>query len=796
MKLFTPLFFAFLMLALDSQGQTVPQGMKYQAVARDLKGQVMANQFIQLKISLYSDPVKRDVAYIEIHKVYTSELGLFSLSIGEGIRFKGRFENIPWSSAEIWMEVAVQTDDETDFITISDSRMLSVPYAFHAATANEVIGSAGDRSPGDSYTKIWNLTGNAQTNPARDKLGTNDLADLVIVTNDVERMRVLQTGDISMVNSLKVGRDLNVSKHVYLNTDTINDPYNANYIPGQTINYGNFTVGKMSSTYLSGTLTVDKHTELNSTLNVDGQTKITDATQSTTTGNGALVVGGGAGIGGNLNVAGDLSVGGSASLGGPLHVTDSTQSTSDSTGALIVDGGVGIRKNLNIGGQLGVASEDTAFVATIENQNTTTGDGLRIKLGKTHPAYNAGSYLNIPDPSAEIFENGVETIKGWVQGEPFEIEDAFVFISPSWIAGTACMLTEKLGGVLNDAMGLPTGVPPLTDAIIFDAFNSFADPLLDDDWRPDPPTTLIPGFTLQFPTDFCPDFLPSFSLPNISFGNVNNSLTHENKFISFVDNENRQLGSIRAQASLDWAEDYFDYSFFIGFLANVLSLDPLDIFLSALKEFSFMADSYNSIGVEYTSGHGDYAEWLERTHPEEVITRGDIVAVKGGKITKNLADAEQVMAVSAYPIVLGNLPSASEAHLGNNVAFMGQIPVKIMGPVNTGDYILADTKIPGYGIAKAQKDLATEDMPLVVGRAWETKAGEGPKMVNTVVGVHNGDYFRILKQYEQKLNDAEARLDAFSRESAGRMESIENRLDMLMEQLGKPESKDKVTYNR
>ncbi|MBK8831279.1 MAG: hypothetical protein IPN60_10550 [Saprospiraceae bacterium] len=44
------------------------------------------------------------------------------------------------------MEVAVQTDDETDFITISDSRMLSVPYAFHAATANEIIGNAGDRS--------------------------------------------------------------------------------------------------------------------------------------------------------------------------------------------------------------------------------------------------------------------------------------------------------------------------------------------------------------------------------------------------------------------------------------------------------------------------------------------------------------------------------------------------------------------------------------------------------------------------------------------------------------------------
>ena len=107
----------------------------------------------------------------------------------------------------------------------------------------------------------------------------------MIVTNDIERMRVLQSGDINMVNSLKVGRDLDVRKNVYLNTDTITNPHNANNIPGQTINYGNFTVAKQSSTYLTGTLTVDDHTELNSSLNVDGLARVTNMTQSTTTGN-------------------------------------------------------------------------------------------------------------------------------------------------------------------------------------------------------------------------------------------------------------------------------------------------------------------------------------------------------------------------------------------------------------------------------------------------------------------------------------------------------------------------------
>jgi hypothetical protein len=283
-------------------------------------------------------------------------------------------------------------------------------------------------------------------------------------------------------------------------------------------------------------------------------------------------------------------------------------------------------------------------------------------------------------------------------------------------------------------------------------------------------------------------------MPNISFVNVNNSLTTANQFLSFKDKEGRELGSVRALSVTEWGNTYFDGVYLVNFLSNTISLDPLDIALSCVREFTVLADDYNHIGVEYASGHGDYAEWLERVDPAESISRGDIVAVIGGKITKNISGAEQVMAVSEHPIVLGNLPTESESHKGNNVAFMGQIPVKIVGPVTTGDYILANGKIPGYGIAKSQKELKVEDMPLVVGRSWETKPGEGPKMVNTVVGVHNGDYFRILKQYEQKLNDAEARIDNLSRESAGRMESLENRLDMLMERLDIPENK--VTYKK
>lgn len=841
MKHIISFLFISMFFAQFSFGQSVPQGMKYQAVARNEKGQVMASQHIQLRISLYSDPVKREVAYQEIHKVITSELGLFSLSVGEGINFKGQFEDIPWSSEEIWMEVEVQTDDETDFITISDSKMLSVPYAFFAATAGE-LAETGERGPiggGSTGGTLWSLLSNYQTIPGRDKLGTGDMADLVIVTNDRERMRVLADGDIAVANNMEISKDLAVKNNVYLNTAAIVNPHQANNEEvGETINFGDFTVENESNTLLTGRLDVDGATNLHNTLEVDGATILNSSlqvegstnlnntlkvlgntilgsdldvfgptnlnntldvlgivnflnpTESTAIDNGALIVEGGVGIGKNLNVGGMAGFGGAVTFGDMVNFDDATQSTSTTTGAVVIAGGLGVGKNVNIGGILGVRTNDASFAAKIENTNDGAGDGLVIKLGKTHPAYDGGGYINVPNPGAEFFDNNIQTIRGWIEGtEDFEFTDVLNFIPAAYIAGTACNLVETLAEELNDALGLPASIPPLTDATIFDAFNSFADPLLNDDWRPDNPTTIIPGFSLEFPTDFCPDFLPSFSMPNINFVDVTNSLKNENQFISFKDKQDRELGSIRAMSVTEWGNDYFDGTYLVNFISNTVSLDPLDIILSCITEFTTLADDYNHIGVEYASGHGDYAEWLERENPDEIISRGDIVAVKGGKITKDLTGAEQIMAVSEFPIVLGNVPDANDTHKGNNVAFMGQIPVKVMGPVKCGDYIVADSTIPGYGIAKAEDELTLVDMPLVVGRSWETKPGAGPKMINTVVGVHNGDYFRILKNYEQKLQEAQARMELLSSQSEARMESLEARVDMLMQHVAKTNNK-------
>ena len=165
--------------------------------------------------------------------------------------------------------------------------------------------------------------------------------------------------------------------------------------------------------------------------------------------------------------------------------------------------------------------------------------------------------------------------------------------------------------------------------------------------------------------------------------------------------------------------------------------------------------------------------WKELAQKKN-ITAGDIVAVKGGKISRDLTGAEQVMAVSYRPIVLGNIPDMHKENKGNKVAFMGQLPVKLMGPVRSGDYIVAFTKFPGYGMAISPNKMQAHDYNLTVGRAWQTNLQEGPKLINTIVGNHNKTILEIVTEEERQLSVLDKRINALDEKANAYLHNIKN----------------------
>ena len=287
----------------------------------------------------------------------------------------------------------------------------------------------------------------------------------------------------------------------------------------------------------------------------------------------------------------------------------------------------------------------------------------------------------------------------------------------------------------------------------------------------------IPLPQLQVPDHIgpitCPDPNPwdsfsfSFESLNPADYNIVNSLTSENSFITFTDQYDNKLGAITAQGLGEFSQDYFNQEKVLeigGHITGMFSDDGnvVENLTKLGKEAMAYYKATDKIGVLYESGHGDYAEWLEREDVNERIGYGDIVGVRGGRISLSLEDAEQVMVISRAPIVLGNTPPAGLEKNGNNVAFIGQVPVKVMGPVHTGDFIVANPQMPGYGVAVPSDDITSEQLALAVGKSWETNMAPGFKFVNTIVGMHNHGWAAPMSKLQQRVEKQEATIQTLS----------------------------------
>ena len=165
------------------------------------------------------------------------------------------------------------------------------------------------------------------------------------------------------------------------------------------------------------------------------------------------------------------------------------------------------------------------------------------------------------------------------------------------------------------------------------------------------------------------------------------------------------------------------------------------------------------LGITYESRHGDYAEWLKRLDADEEIRPGDIVGAFGGQVTKSTKGAQQLLVTSTMPLVAGNMPPEQEEHLYEKTAFMGQVPVNVIGPVQAGDYIIPSGLEDGTGIAISPELMTADEYVQVVGRAWRSSASTRLKQVPVAVGLNSNDVAEIIEKMHRKNHDLGCELD-------------------------------------
>ena len=117
----------------NAASANVPQGISYQAVARNAQGQPLNNTALQVKFTLLANSLTGTTEYAELHSLTTNDLGLFTTAIGTGTPLSGTFAGINWAGGNKFLKV--EMDAGNGFVALGTQQLLSVPYSMRSHTA-------------------------------------------------------------------------------------------------------------------------------------------------------------------------------------------------------------------------------------------------------------------------------------------------------------------------------------------------------------------------------------------------------------------------------------------------------------------------------------------------------------------------------------------------------------------------------------------------------------------------------------------------------------------------------------
>jgi len=128
------LFISLVWFSLSALAQT-PQGFKYQTVARNNVGEILASQNISFRMTILQGELPGTAVYTETHAVATNAVGLATLEIGRGTPVTGNFAPINWSLTPVFLKTEIDPAGGSAFVEMGTSELLSVPFAFEAKHA-------------------------------------------------------------------------------------------------------------------------------------------------------------------------------------------------------------------------------------------------------------------------------------------------------------------------------------------------------------------------------------------------------------------------------------------------------------------------------------------------------------------------------------------------------------------------------------------------------------------------------------------------------------------------------------
>jgi len=543
-------------------------------------------------------------------------------------------------------------------------------------------------------------------------------------------------------------------------------------------------------------------------MDVEGRATFNDdfVIEGMTTINNDLEISGNATIEGNTNISGstnigeDLTVEGVTNLNSELFVNNGSET--QLSGALSVEGettlnsGISIANDATIGGDMTVNGNTTLLGDQLVEGDVEINRSLTVALPTT---------LN-----NDLFVSGRTDLQGALAvNASARIVNALDVGGPTIISDDLTASGNVLFGAAMDVFGKTT----LDDNLEVNGLTSF-----NDDFKVDNGSTSL--LTGPMTVDGKADFNNSLSVNNAnptdlsgSLHVVKNAVFDDDVLIDGMLTVNNNLNLSNLVVTGDGNVNGNHIALFentggssadgIAIRINNSELNSSNHFVSFFGQGSYLAGRIESFdtttdmnelpndvntthgvtqnqGIVYGSKGADYAEWLEKEDPSETFMVGEVVGIKGGKISRNTSDADHVLTISLAPIVLGNMPDENKKDAYEKVGFLGQIPALVKGRVAKGDYIIASGLNDGYAKAVSPDNISLEQLKWVIGKAWSTSTGEGKSLINVSVGLRNNEWVRILEAQESRIRTMESQLKSleYFSEKLRKMEAKVDALDM------------------
>ena len=126
--------------------QIMPDGILFQAVARDANGNAASGRNVYAKIALLSGSATGSSVYEESFKVVSTDDGIFTIVIGKGTRTSGvsGLSAIDWGASIYFVNIKIAIEPtipvpgwspNSEYVDMGTSQLWSVPYALYTSKA-------------------------------------------------------------------------------------------------------------------------------------------------------------------------------------------------------------------------------------------------------------------------------------------------------------------------------------------------------------------------------------------------------------------------------------------------------------------------------------------------------------------------------------------------------------------------------------------------------------------------------------------------------------------------------------